>query len=259
MDKQRNQNWNIEELMMAVNIYCKVPFAHTRKTDPEIIYYANLIGRSPGALYTKLCNFGRCDNKMTDVGIKGLTHGSHLEPEVWNRFVANPEDFIYNTEQLLANRANKELVKFADIDISDLSEGDNKYTVVKQRIGESFFRKAVLASFDSKCCVSKCTCVELLEACHISEWAMDKTNRLNPANGLCMNTLFHKAYDRCLMAITPDYTIVFSDQMIESFKEDSGIRTFLLETNGKKIFLPGKFLPNKDCLSQRYEQYLHSI
>lgn len=255
MNQFRNPNWSIDELKMAVNVYCKIPFIHTRKSDPEIIRYAKIIGRSPGALYTKICNFGRFDNNLQNLGIKGLTHGSNLEPEVWNMFISDPEKFIYETEIMLAERTNEDLDGLFNHNTIKIPQGEAKDVLVKQRIGENFFRKAVLASYNSRCCISGCSNTNLLEACHISEWANDKINRLNPSNGLCMNVMFHKAYDKMLMSITPDYKICYSEKLIESFNENSQLRAFFVETNDNTIILPSKFLPDKDCLAYRHEQY----
>ncbi|MBQ9417737.1 MAG: HNH endonuclease, partial [Bacteroidales bacterium] len=69
------------------------------------------------------------------------------------------------------------------------------YKIVKQRINQSFFRTAVLTSYNNRCCITGLSRKELLEASHIVDWSKDIENRLNPSNGLCLNILFHRAYD----------------------------------------------------------------
>ena len=33
---KRNPNWTEDELKMAINVYCKIPFIKARKSSPEI-------------------------------------------------------------------------------------------------------------------------------------------------------------------------------------------------------------------------------
>lgn len=45
---------------------------------------------------------------------------------------------------------------------------------------------------------------------------MDQENRLNPKNGLCLNSFHDKAFDTGLIAIRPDLTIALSNEFIAS-------------------------------------------
>ena len=42
----KSNNWTKEETIVAFNVYCKIPFKKSSKTNPAIIKYANIIGRS---------------------------------------------------------------------------------------------------------------------------------------------------------------------------------------------------------------------
>jgi putative restriction endonuclease len=77
-------NWTKEETIVAFNVYCKVPFKKSSKSNPTIIKYANIIGRSPSSLNMKVGNFGRLDPELKRQGIVGLSHGSKFEDEVWD-------------------------------------------------------------------------------------------------------------------------------------------------------------------------------
>ncbi len=37
------ENWNREELIVAFNLYCKIPFGRITSKNPEIINLANII------------------------------------------------------------------------------------------------------------------------------------------------------------------------------------------------------------------------
>ena len=250
-----NNNWTKEETIIAFNVYCKIPFKDSNKNHPMIIEYAKIIGRSPSALNMKVGNLGRLDPKLKEKGIVGLSHGSKIERIVWEEFYANPEQFAYESECLIAKYANKSIEKSSKIDINDLQNGKERETIVKLRVNQSFFRSAVMTSYNNRCCVSGVGNPQLLEACHIVSWADDSHNRTNPENGLCLNSLFHRAYDKHLMAITPDYEIIISENFMEKV-EDSTFEKYLKEINGRKINMPTRFYPQRELLDIHYQKYL---
>ena len=119
----------------------------------------------------------------------------------------------------------------------------------------------MLASYNQKCCITGINNPLLLEASHIVGWSKDIANRTNPENGLCLNSLFHRAYDENLIGITPDYIIQISDEFfgdkIQEVSEDT--RKYVLEFNNRKIILPSRFLPNQDLLAKHYEDFRHHV
>lgn len=248
--------WTREETIIAFNVYCKIPFESSNKTHPLIVKYAKILGRSASALNMKIGNLGRLDPKLQERGIVGLTHGAKMEQEVWNEFYANPDKLAFESECLIAKYAKMNVENITNIDLNDLPEGKERLAIVKQRVNQSFFRSAVICSYNFKCCITGVGIPELLEACHIVDWSEDKTNRSNPENGLCLNTLFHKAYDKYLIAITPDYNIIISDEMIEK-TEDSSFKNYLLELRNKKLLLPNRFYPKREFLDCHYQKYLN--
>ena len=56
-----SNKWSREELIIAFNLYCKTPFGKIDERNPEIIFLAKVIGRTPGAVSWKLANFARLD------------------------------------------------------------------------------------------------------------------------------------------------------------------------------------------------------
>lgn len=239
---------------MALNVYCKIPFKDVKEWHPVIQKYAPLIGRSPVALKMKVGNFGRFDPALRSKGIVGLGHGSKEEEIIWREFWDEPEKLAFESERLFAERGKMKIETFAEIDYHDIPLGKNREAIIHQRVNQSFFRKMILCAYLNRCCVTGISNTSLLEACHIMSWSDDEINRMNPTNGLCLNPLFHKAYDNYLMTITPDYKICISDQMFSDVKEDNTLN-FLKTLNGRQILLPEKFFPNQDFLSQHYECY----
>lgn len=249
-----NRPWSKDETIIAFNLYCKIPFKDSSKTHPLVIKYANLLGRSPSALNMKIGNIGRLDPDLKKKGITGLTHGAKIEKEVWDEFHKNPELLAFESEKLIARFANQSVEESLNINTKALPQGKEREIIVKQRINQSFFRMAVLSSYNNRCCVSGIGNIELLEACHITGWSENTANRTNPQNGLCMNPFFHKAYDSHLMGITPDYTIIISSDIIDNIN-DISFKSYLSHINNKKITLPDKFLPKKEFLEIHYTQF----
>ena len=53
--------WTRDELIIAFNLYCQVPFGQIDHRNPAVLALANVLGRTPGALAWKLTNFARLD------------------------------------------------------------------------------------------------------------------------------------------------------------------------------------------------------
>lgn len=247
--------WTREETIIAFNVYCKIPFKNSNKTHPMIVKYAKIIGRTPSALNMKIGNLGRLDPKLHKMGIVGLAHGAKMEKEIWDEFYKDPDKLAYESECLIAKLENRDLEGKLGIDIDHLPEGKERLSLIKQRVNQSFFRSAVMSSYNFRCCISGVRNPELLDACHIVDWSEDRNNRSNPENGLCLNSLFHKAYDKYLMAITPDYTVIISDEMIEK-TEDENFKEYLVGLHNKKLILPCRFYPKPEFLDFHYQKYL---
>ena len=185
----KSNNWTKEETIIAFNVYCKIPFKNSSKANPTIIKYANIIGRSPSALGMKIGNFGRLDPELRMRGIVGLTNGSKLEEEVWDEFHGNWEKLAYESELLIAKFQNKTIEESVNIEIEDIPEGKERETIVKTRVNQSFFRSAILSSYNQRCCITGLSVPDFLVASHIVPWKKDEKNRLNPQNGVCLNSI----------------------------------------------------------------------
>jgi len=244
-------NWTREQTIIAFNVYCKIPFKASNKSNPTVIKYANIIGRSPSALNMKIGNIGRLDPELKKKDIVGLAHGAKLEKEIWNEFNGNWEKLAYESELLISKFSNNSIEK--DVEIEDIKKGLDRESIVKQRVNQSFFRSAVLSSYYFKCCVTGLSIPDLLVASHIIPWAENKENRLNPRNGLCLNSIHDKAFDQGYITITPEFTFKTSHSL-NDFQNEEVIQDFFLKFENQKINLPDKFLPSKDFLDFHYQE-----
>jgi putative restriction endonuclease len=243
------RNWTREELILAINLYCKIPFGKINKNNPDVIHLAKLIGRTPSSISFKLGNFGSFDPSLKERGVGGLPNTGKLDKEIWDEFYQNWEERTFESERLRAQFENKSLDQLVDISDIDIKEGKEKERIVKTRVNQSFFRSMVLASYNFTCCITGIKNTELLVASHIVPWAEDSENRLNPRNGLCLNALHDKAFDQYLITVTPNFKLKISKKLITE-KKNKSIQENFLQFESLEIKLPRKFIPDEKLLLQ---------
>jgi putative restriction endonuclease len=251
------KNWSHEETIVAFNLYCKIPFEKTCKTTPEVIELAALLNRTPSAVGMKLGNFGRFDPELRQKNISGLKHGSKLDQKVWDEFNGNWDKLTYESELLLERfrrEKGQETIEADGVEDIPLPIGADIRQEATIRVNQGFFRKAVLAAHNLKCCITGLNLPQLLVASHIKSWkASDAaTERTNPRNGLCLNALHDKAFDRGLMTIDTSFKIVFSKELYEAYPENI-IKMFFRDFDGHKIIMPNRFIPQKDFIEWHNE------
>ena len=103
------RNWTKNELIIAFNLYCKIPFGRIHNRNPEIIALAKVLGRTPSALSWKLANFARLDPALKRRNIAGAVHGAKLEGEVWDEFSQDWEKLSFESERLRSEVLKKSL------------------------------------------------------------------------------------------------------------------------------------------------------
>lgn len=244
----RTDLWTREQTIIALNLYCKIPFGKAHSRNPDVQKVAQLIGRSPGAVARKLGNFGSLDPELKKRDIKGLENRSALDEQIWNEFQDAPERLAYESELLIANRRQIALEISSEIDIEGLpKEGKEREVMVRTRINQNFFRKAVLSSYDFCCCITGLNNPTLLVAGHINKWSEDVKNRMNPKNGLSLNRLHDSAFENGLITITPEYKIKVSS-ILKSDTKNAAIKEYFLKYDNQPIIEPKKFRPNKEFL-----------
>jgi putative restriction endonuclease len=236
MSNVERKPWTREELILAINLYCKTPFGRIHIRNPEIIELSNMLGRSPGSVSYKLANFASID---PTIDRKGAVNISKLDREVWNEFFEDWDKMILESEiqmGLLKKNESK------DDQLQDflIRNGETRSSVINVRINQDFFRKMILTSYNNLCCVTGIDNIELLIASHIVPWSSDKKNRLNPMNGLCLNALHDLAFDKGLISIDEKYRVIVSKKVKHKL---------ILQYDRKPIILPKRFIPDQVFLN----------
>jgi len=248
------KNWERQELLLAINLYFKTPFGKIHNRNPQIIKLSKLLGRTPSAVSWKLVNFASFDPSLKKRGIKGATHASKLDKEVWDEFFKDWNVLPFESEKLLAKVSHTAIEKLNHLVESDLpKEGKEREQVVKVRVNQSFFRRSVLASYNNTCCITGIQRTELLIAGHIKPWRVDKRNRLNPQNGIAINALHDKAFEAGLITITTDFKVKISTAL-KKLTESQVLQDYFLRYENQSIILPSRLLPDKKFLQYHNEQ-----
>ncbi len=241
--------WTREELILAFNLYLKLPFGKMHSRTPEIIHLANIIGRTPDSVAIRLTSFAHIDPYHQQRGVKGMSGGRKQVEPIWNEFINDKEKLIFESEKILAEKENLTLeTKFSEIlyDTKDL-RGETKSREVKTRVNQNFFRQVVIANYSSKCAITGIDIPDLLVASHIIPWSKNENERLNPENGICLSALYDKAFDKGYIGITEKYDIMISSALRKKHTEDYYPKYFS-HLEGTKILLPKKYRPKKDFL-----------
>ncbi|MGH7948546.1 MAG: HNH endonuclease [Candidatus Binataceae bacterium] len=243
--------WSREQLIVAFGLYCQLPFGRMHKSNPDIVKTARLIGRTPSSLAMKLVNFASLDPAITSTGRKGLGNASSDDRKVWDEFHADWESLALQS----ANIFGALDVKFAktkksEEDVSDIENfaADGKKAWVEVRTKQDFFRRAVINSYKSRCCMSGLEVPMLLIASHIVPWKIDPSNRLNPRNGLCLSALHDRAFDKGLVTVTTDLRIKVS-KLLKKIQSDKFLTSSLIRLDGNNLLLPEKFFPDPGFLA----------
>ena len=136
----------------------------------------------------------------------------------------------------------------SEIETANLpKEGKERLTLVKVRINHEFFRKTVKLSYDNKCCITGLSQENLLVASHIIPWSKSLKHAVNPENGLCLNALHDKAFDRGLLTISESFKVVLSPELLKK-KKDGLIQQYFISYHGKEVIKPNRFMPNQEFL-----------
>jgi predicted restriction endonuclease len=98
----------------------------------------------------------------------------------------------------------------------------------------------------------------LLIASHIVPWSKDKTNRLNPSNGLCLSAIHDRAFDKGLISLSEDLRVLVSKELRK--RDEYFVKQVLLPLEGQQIELPERFLPDHAFLARhRQDVFLDSF
>ena len=219
--------------------------------NPKIIDLAALLSRSVGAVSLKLANLARHDPDLQARGILGLSKGSKLESKIWERFYHEPEKLAFESELALAKisglKIEDRLEKLSGLERFKPTE---RKSIVRTRLNQQFFRKTVLAAYDNHCAITGLPDQRLIKACHIVPWAKDERLRMDPRNGLPINSLHHDAFDLGIIYFDSELKLCFSSKLPEAnCDEEREALEWMKRFEGNELRMPRRFFPDEGHLA----------
>lgn len=233
--------WKREELILAFELYCRIPFKKTKANNTEIINLAGILHRTPASVARKLGNFGAFDPHLRQQNISGLPHYSRLDREIWNEFNNDWNTLVFEAYKIRKKFGDE---RFELIDINFPDGPSEKLRTVKQRIHQSFFRETTLCNYEWRCCITGINIPECLIASHIIPWSKEEKYRTDPTNGLCLSATFDKLFDNGLLTINDNYSIMISSRLLRS--KDEAAKDAICIYNDKPIIMPHRFIPSSN-------------
>lgn len=239
------KNWSRDELILAMELYCRTPFGRIHSHNKDVIKLANAIGRTPGSVALKMTNFASLDPTLHQAG---MSNASKLDGEIWSEFFPHWDDIKIVAEKIAQKYG---LAASEDDPLSEVilfnKTGDDVLRLQKTRKNQSYFRQSVLASYNLTCAVTGIKTPELLVASHIIPWSKNEKERMNFSNGICLNALHDKAFDKGLITFDEELRLVISSK-VRCISVDIHHSMFT-QFEGKKMNLPSRFNPSPEFMA----------
>jgi hypothetical protein len=236
------RNWSEEEGIQALDLYLRTPFGRIHSRNPEIASLAAQLGRTAGAVALKMVNFAALD---PDLPRKGMGNVSATDRRLWSLLRERPAEFLDRLAAVAEPYVTASNIEYGP----GAREGQDVISLARRRRGQDYFRSVVLANYGERCAVTGMDDARLLTASHIVRWVDNRDTRLDPANGLCLNTLHDRAFDAGLIAVRDDFSIVVSPRMA------GGARRFFENRAYARIRLPEKIAPAREHLAAHRERF----
>lgn len=153
---------------------------------------------------------------LKDVAVFENTYGKLTRKN--SKTYVKYDDEAFNMLQLVAGDwehvifdQDLELIQSVDslLDASSLSDYERK-SLVKQRIGHSFFARKVKERAENMCQINT-NIIRNLIASHIKPWAVSKNyEKVDIANGLCLSPSFDGLFEDGLISFNDDGSIIIN-------------------------------------------------
>ncbi len=240
--------WSREDIIIAYALYCVTPLNQINPRNEVIQQVSEIIPHSVASIVMRMKNFRYIDPNISS----GLGH------------VAKADKIIYEEFKHDWGALSIEAETLTGLDLFDstplhgakpLSSLTDKRRVTRERV---FFKKAVLSTYDDRCYVSGCALPQMLVASHIKPYSKcrSEADRVNPENGICLNTFYDKAFDSGLMTITPSMKVHISP-IVKTLSNDDFTAFWLLNLEGMILPPPPpppRFPPRREYLEYHNDE-----
>ncbi len=238
------RNWSDAEVREALALYLRTAFGRIHTRNPDVIALAARLGRTPGAVALKLSNLAALDESLAQ---KGMANASATDRRVWSDYLHDPSAVL---RAFVAQTGDTMSKGFADGGAPYAPrEGGEREATSLQRIGQEFFRRMILTSYGRRCALTGLDDPRMLTASHIVPWQEDARHRLDPTNGLCLNALHDRAFDRHLITFDADWRMVIrSDVPVVARRQ-------LLRGVDDRLRMPERFRPASEFMDRHRDRF----
>jgi HNH endonuclease len=248
-------NWTEHELLIAMNLYCRLPFGQCNSRNKLVNEVAKKMNRTAGSISRKLGNIASLDPRHQARGVGGLPNSSKLDRKVWAEF-QNNWSVMADKSETAYEVLMRGTVSGKNIPAIEPPSGPSEVErITKTRRLQTFFRNVVLSSYENRCALTGIAFPELLIASHIIPWSENEDRRADPTNGLCLNALHDKAFDRHLITFDEDFRLVVS-----GFLKKGNIPEFqaanFAKLEGSTIMRPHRFAPDPRALEEHRNAFV---
>lgn len=130
--------------------------------------------------------------------------------------------------------------------------GKDVLAQLKQRVGQTVFRKEILQIYNHRCCLTGLQVPDVLRASHILGWAENTEQRMNLQNGLCLSATYDVAFDKKLISFDEEYRLILSPFLAE-FTTNQAYQEYFSKFKGTQIALPHTHIPDQKFLAKHRE------
>jgi hypothetical protein len=200
--------WTQDQLAAAVDAYrlMQLRSANGLSVNKAQIYreLSEAYGRTPKAWEYRMQNISHVLFRLNQEWIKGLKPAKNVGAEVTAALVRlldiSPPTAVSSATLTLLER-QRQLVNESGYFLPETVE-DHRDRVIRsvvQRRGQQEFRIALLDAYGSKCAMTGCGVVDVLEAAHIHPYMGRKTDLVS--NGLLLRADLHTLFDLKLIGV----------------------------------------------------------
>ncbi|MDO9445309.1 MAG: hypothetical protein Q7K37_08320 [Dehalococcoidia bacterium] len=93
-------SWTRDELVLALNLYLRLPFGRMHQSNADVLALASLIGRTPGSVAMRLGNFAALDPALDRRGMANASAGARA---IWDEWGTNPDAVAEESERICVN------------------------------------------------------------------------------------------------------------------------------------------------------------
>ena len=248
-------NWTEHELLIAMNLYCRLPFGQCNSRNKFVNEVASKMDRTAGSISRKLGNIASLDPRHQARGVGGLPNTSKLDRKVWAEFQDNWSVMADKSESAFEVLMGGTVPGKSVSEIEQPSGPSEVERTTKTRRLQTFFRNVVLSSYENRCALTGIAVPQLLIASHIIPWSENENRRADPTNGLCLNALHDKAFDRHLITFDEDYRLVVSSILKKGDIPEFQSSNFA-KLEGVTLTLPRRFAPDPSALEEHRNAFV---